>query len=102
MRIYTNAFKAAGIEPDHALNLVWDPVMLVVAALRKYGPNATAAQINDYIESLHGWPGTAGRYDFRNGNQSGLDANWLVMVRWSPERKAWIAVSKPGGAPLNP
>lgn len=97
---YLTAFRAAGTEPDHARNLLWDPAWIVVGALRKYGPNATAAQINDYIESLHDWPGTQGRYDFRNGNQSGLDASDLVMVRWNAERKTWDAVSRPGGGRL--
>lgn len=97
VRVYTSAFKTAGMEPDHDLNVMWDPTMIVVAALRKYGPNATAAQIDAYIENLHDWPGTVGRYDFRNGNPSGLEADDLVMVRWTPERHAWVAVSKPTG-----
>lgn len=97
---YFTAFKAAGIEPDHARNLLWDPAQIIVGALRKYGAKATAAEINDYIENLHGWQGTNGRYDFRNGNQSGLDAGDLVMVRWNPQRKVWDAVSKPGGGTL--
>lgn len=97
---YFSAFKTAGVEPDHARNLLWDPAWIIVGALRKYGANATAAQINDYIENLHDWPGTQGRYDFRNGNQSGLDAADLVMVRWNPQRKVWDAVSRPGGGRL--
>jgi branched-chain amino acid transport system substrate-binding protein len=97
IRIFTNAFHSAGYEPDHALGLTWDPAMIVVAAYRKYGPNATAAQIDDFIRNLHAWPGVSGEYDFRNGNQSGLSPDSLVMVRWNPERKTWLAVSKPGG-----
>jgi branched-chain amino acid transport system substrate-binding protein len=100
IRVYTNAFRRAGIEPDHSLALPWDPALIVVDAFRKYGPNATAAQINSYIRSLHAWPGVNGSYDFRNGNPSGLDPNSLVMVRWNPERKTWIPASRPGGAPL--
>jgi branched-chain amino acid transport system substrate-binding protein len=101
VRIYTDAFKAAGIEPDHALSVNWDPVMILVAAFRKLGPNATAAQINHFIEDLHGWHGTAGGYDFRNGNQSGLNPSYLAMVRWNADKKTWVAASKLGGTPLN-
>lgn len=97
---YLTAFKAAKLEPDHARNLLWDAAWIVVDAMRKYGPNATAEQINDYIENLHGWAGSQGRYDFRNGNQSGLNANDLVMVRWNAARKTWDAVSRPGGGTL--
>lgn len=100
VQAYFSAFKAAGIEPDHARNLLWDPAQIIVGALRKYGANATAAQINDYIENLRGWAGTNGRYDFRNGNMSGLGAGDLVMVRWNADRKVWDAVSKPGGGTL--
>lgn len=100
IRIFDHAFRSAGYEPDHALALAWDPALIVIAAFRKYGPNATAAQINDFIRNLHAWPGVAGTYDFRNGNQSGLDPNSLVMVRWNPEHKTWVPVSKPGGGAL--
>jgi branched-chain amino acid transport system substrate-binding protein len=100
-RIYYNAFKAAGIEPDHGYSLSWDPAMIVVSALRKVGPNGSAAQINRYIENLHGWSGVAGEYDFRNGNQSGLDANSVVMVRWIADRKEWTAVTRPGGTAID-
>lgn len=100
LRNYMSAFKAAGIEPDHALSVIWDPAMIVVAALRALGPNASAEQIDRYIHNLHNFPGASGIYDFRNGNQSGLDPSSLVMTRWSAERSEWMAVSKPGGAPL--
>jgi branched-chain amino acid transport system substrate-binding protein len=97
---YIHALKRAGIAPDHAHSVAWDPALILIAALRKLGPDASAAQINAFIHNLHGWPGVSGVYDFRNGNPSGLDRDSLVMVRWSPEKTEWIPVSKPGGAPL--
>ena len=100
IRNYINACRAAGIEPDHTHAATWDPALIIIAALRKIGPNATAAQIDSFIHNLHGWAGVSGIYDFRNGNQSGLDPSSLIMVRWNPERSMWSAVSKPGGAPL--
>jgi branched-chain amino acid transport system substrate-binding protein len=100
IRVYTNAFKRAGIEPDHSLSLPWDPALIVIGAFRKYGANATAEQVNSYIRRLRGWAGVNGTYDFHNGSSSGLDPNSLVMVRWAPDRKVWVPASKPGGAPL--
>lgn len=94
---YVNASKAAGITPDHVNALTWDPVMIVVAALRKLGPNATGPQLYDYISNLHGWPGMYGDYDFRTG-PSGLTPYSIVMVRWDADKKSFVAVTRPGGA----
>ncbi len=96
LAVYLNAFKAAGVPPDHSTALTWDPALIILDAYKKFGFNATAAQINDYIQNLHGWNGMNGEYDFRTG-QGGLTTSSLVMVRWSPEQKAFVAVSKPGG-----
>jgi branched-chain amino acid transport system substrate-binding protein len=100
IRSYINAFKLAGIDPDHSHSVIWDPAMVVITALRKVGPDASAEQIDRFIHNLHAWPGASGLYDFRSGSQSGLDPTSLIMVRWNAERSAWQAVSKPGGAPL--
>lgn len=97
---YVNASKAAGIQPDHVNALTWDPVMIVVSALRKVGANATGPQLYDYISHLHGWYGMYGEYDFRTG-PSGLTPNSIVMVRWDAEKRAFDAVTRPGGALLS-
>jgi len=96
---YAKAFKAAGLAPDHVTALVWDPAMIIITAYRKLGPNASGAQLNDFIQNLHGWAGINGEYDFRTG-QSGLVSRSLVMVQWSPAKKTFVAVSRPGGGPL--
>jgi branched-chain amino acid transport system substrate-binding protein len=96
---YLNAFKAAGVQPDHSTALAWDPAMIIVAAMKKLGPNASGVQLNDYIQHLHGFAGMEGMYDFRTG-QGGVGNESLVMVRWNAEKKTWDAVTGPGGAPL--
>jgi branched-chain amino acid transport system substrate-binding protein len=93
---YFNAFKAAGVQPDHSTALAWDPALIIVAAYKKFGLGASAAQINGFIQSLHGWAGINGEYDFRTG-QGGLTSRSQVIVRWSPESKSWVAATKPGG-----
>ena len=74
--------------------------MVVVSALRKFGPSMTAKQLHDYIENLHGFAGTNGILDFRDGSQRGSGLNEVVMVRWDPAKDDWIPVSEPGGMPL--
>lgn len=92
---FRQAFKRAGVEPDHSMMLAWDPALIVVGAYRKLGPNATGPQINDVIRKLHGWYGVHGAYDFR-GNQTGLGIDSVVMVRWDAAGKTWIPVTGAG------
>jgi branched-chain amino acid transport system substrate-binding protein len=94
---YLAAFKAVGVRPDEGHILAWDPAMIVVSALRKLGPDATPAQIRDYILHLRGWVGVDGVYDFSSGNQRGVGDNAAAIARWSPQKNTWVRVSKPQG-----
>ncbi len=94
------AYQAAGVSPDIAAALAWDPGMLAIAALRKAGPGATPEQIRAVMAGITGWGGINGVYDFVKMPQRGLDENDSVVTRWVADKKAWVIVSKPGGAPL--
>jgi len=84
--------------PGFVHQTIWDPGMIIVSALRKYGPNATAAQVHDYIENLHGWVGINGPYDFIAVPQRGLGLSSVVITKWDPATERWEAVSKGGGS----
>jgi branched-chain amino acid transport system substrate-binding protein len=94
------AYDAAKITPDVAAGLAWDPALLVVDALRKLGPEATAVQVRDYLAKLKGFAGINGVYDFPKIPQRGLDEKDAVVTLWNPAQKAWEVVSKPTGVPL--
>jgi branched-chain amino acid transport system substrate-binding protein len=79
----------------------WDTGMIVIDALRKLGPNATATQIRDWLLNTRNWTGINGRYDFKAVPQRGLTRNALYMARWDAQKQIWVAVSKAGGAPLS-
>jgi branched-chain amino acid transport system substrate-binding protein len=96
------AFKSAGITPDVAAALAWDPGMIIVDALRQLGPAASAAQLRDYISHLKNYAGINGVYDFTAIAQRGLDVGAAVVTLWDPEKKVWTPVSQPAGAPLEP
>jgi len=96
--VYLNAFKAAGLTPNFPNTLPWDPALMIVDAFRHLGDNATAAQIRDYINSLHGFAGINGIYDFRDGTQHGVGQNAVVMVRWNPANDTAVTISKRSGA----
>jgi branched-chain amino acid transport system substrate-binding protein len=96
----TSAFANAGIKPTVVAGLAWDPAKIVVAALRRLGPDATGAQLHAYLENLHGFAGAGGIYDFRSGDQHGLTQAAVVLVRWDAPRGTYVVVSRQGGAPL--
>lgn len=96
---YAATMKAAGYEPDVPLGIAWDPVLIVIDALRSRGIDATPTQIRDHIAKLHGWFGANGEYDFRDGSQLGLSQNSTLVTRWDPGRAAFVTVSKLGGMP---
>lgn len=89
------AFKAAGIQPDEGYISAWDAALIVVDAIRKNGPNATAQQIHNFISSQKNWTGVNGSYDFTAPatRQRGLDIKSVVIVRWDPAESTWVAAS---------
>jgi branched-chain amino acid transport system substrate-binding protein len=95
-----SAFTAAGLRPDFLAAIAWDPGFIVVSALRKLGPDATAEQIRAYIAGLRGFVGTNGRYDFTKVPQRGLGAENSYVVRWDGPGDRFIPVSRGGGIPL--
>jgi branched-chain amino acid transport system substrate-binding protein len=96
---YFKAFKDAGVRPDLASNLPWDATNIFVTALRKLGPDATAAQVREFVTQLHSWVGINGVYDFRDGSQRGIGQNAYVIDRWDPAISDFVAASHTGGKP---
>lgn len=94
------AYKEAGLTPDVAAALAWDPTTVLIDALRKLGPSATASQMRDYLSKLKGYAGVDGIYDYTRTPQRGLDVEDAVVTLWSAEKKTWEPVSQPAGTPL--
>ncbi len=94
---FFDAFKESGIRPDLLLTIGWDPALLVADALRRLGTNAGGDQLHAYLENVHDWVGVSGTYDFRSGDQRGLSADTMVVMRWDPAKDTWVAVSGLGG-----
>jgi branched-chain amino acid transport system substrate-binding protein len=97
---YYDAIKATGTQPDANMITAYDPSLIVVDALRRLGLQASAANIRAYLDSLHGWYGAAGQYDFRDGSQRGLSASTMIVVRFDTAKQAFVPVSGIGAAPL--
>ena len=99
-KVFHAAFEGSGAKPDAASSFAWDPAMLIVGALRKLGPGATAAQIREYLAGLKGFAGVNGTYDFVKDPQRGLDESSVYITRWTPDKQSWVVVSEPRGIPL--
>jgi branched-chain amino acid transport system substrate-binding protein len=93
------AFAAAGQRPDVGASLVWDPVNIVVAALRALPENPTPQQLRDAILQMHNYAGINGFYDFRVGNQRGLTIKDCTVVRYDRRSKTFVPVTGSAGLP---
>lgn len=99
-KAYFAAFTSLNVRPDFGNALAWDATLMVVEALKRLGPDATSAQLRDYIGQLKSWPGITGTYDFQKYPQRGLGADAAIIYRWDGARNQFVVVSKPAGAPL--
>ena len=98
---YTRAMNAASAElGDSSSAETWDAALILVNALRALGTNAGAEQVRAYVNNLQSYDGPTGHFNFRIGNQRGLDAMSSIMVRWDAPSAAWKPISNPGGDPL--
>ncbi len=92
--------KERNLKADNMVATSWDAGLIVVAGLRKLGTNATSAQLKDFIANLTGFDGVDGVYDFKKYPQRGLGPESSTVTTYDPKNKAWVWLSKPGGAPL--
>jgi branched-chain amino acid transport system substrate-binding protein len=90
---YNNAMTAAGVKPDAGHALAWDPALIVIEALKKVGPNATAEQLRATIAGFKGFAGVNGLYDFTKTQQRGLTADQAIVTRWDAAKNTWVPVS---------
>ena len=89
-----------GLKADNMVATSWDAGLIVVEALRKLGPDATAEQLRQYIAALTDFAGVDGIYDFKAYTERGLGPTSSAIVRYDAEGKRWVWLSKPGGEPL--
>lgn len=98
VKIFQAAVTSAGGHPSDAWALAWDPPLLLIGALRKLGINATASQIQAYMQNLHNVPGVYGIYNTSYNDHRGLSANDVFMTQWNGN--SYTLLSGPGGTPL--
>jgi branched-chain amino acid transport system substrate-binding protein len=92
--------KQADLKSDNMTGTSWDVALVIVEALRKLGPGASAEQIRQFIANLTDFPGINGVYNFKAHPQRGLGSESAVIVRFDAAEKRWVWLTKPGGVPL--
>jgi len=92
--------KEHNMKADNMVATSWDPGLIVAAGLQKLGPQATGAQLKDYIANLTDFAGVDGIYDFKKYPQRGLGPQSSTVTTYDATKKAWTWLSKPGGEPL--
>jgi branched-chain amino acid transport system substrate-binding protein len=95
-REFADTFRAINVRPDLQTGIAWDAAKLLILALRKLGTGATAMQVRDYLETIHGYAGISGVYDFRDGSNRGLGINDVLLARWDAGLGTWVAASQLG------
>lgn len=96
---YYDLFHQANLQPSGA-GQVWDQIFILTGALQKLGFNPTAAQVREYVNTLRGFTGINGTYDFQKYPQRGIGDDALAMLRWDPDKEIGIPLTGSGGAPL--
>jgi branched-chain amino acid transport system substrate-binding protein len=97
---FFKAYEGSDVKPDAPSTFAWDPAVMVVEALRKLKPDATADELRDYIENSQGFVGINGPYDFKAVPYRGIDRKNVLVTRWEPKAQAWVPVSEPLGIPF--
>ena len=99
LKDYHDAMNGAHVHIDGVTGIVWDAASIVVDALRAIGPDATSEQLRSWIASQKSYPGIYGIYNY-TADMHGLGLDDSLIVRWDPQKQAWVAASKFGGLPL--
>jgi branched-chain amino acid transport system substrate-binding protein len=93
--------KERNLKADNMVATSWDAGLIIASGLQKIGPQATAAQLKDYIANLTDFAGVDGIYDFKQYPQRGLGPQSSTVTTYDVQKKAWVWLSKPGGEPLS-
>ena len=95
---FDDAIAKVGGHPSVAWGLSWDPAQLLIGAIKKLGVDATATQIQNYMQHLSNVPGIFGMYNSSVTDHRGLAASDETVTLWNGN--SFTPVSGPAGVPL--
>jgi branched-chain amino acid transport system substrate-binding protein len=89
---YTAALAKAGLRSEFATSIPWDPMNIVLEAMRRAGPDADAQKLWTTLESIKGYAGIEGTYDFTTHDQRGLGEIAAALFRYDQPKNEFIQV----------
>jgi hypothetical protein len=92
---YLDGIRDAGVKFDPMQAYAWDPIKITISALRALPAGATATQLHNYLENLHDFAGLWGVYDFRTGDQHGIDGRDAIYIFYDNAHNAWAPYDGP-------
>lgn len=92
---YLDGLRAAQIKPSPMQAYAWDPIKIAVTALQRLPAGADSTQLRGELESLHDVAGLFGSYDFRAGDQHGLDGRDSPFLAWDAAAGRWQPFDRP-------
>jgi len=90
--VYAGALAKAGVRSDYATAIAWDPMMILLEAVKRAGTDADAKKIQATLESMRGFTGIEGTYDFTTHDQRGLGAAAVAFFRYDQTADAFVQV----------
>ena len=93
---YFAALGKAGLRSEFATSIPWDPMMIMLEVLRRAGTDADGQKIYATLQSLKGWTGIEGTYDFSAHDQRGLGQAAAALFRYDQTRNEFVQVFPAG------
>jgi branched-chain amino acid transport system substrate-binding protein len=87
---YFAALAKAGLRSEFPTSIPWDPAMIVLEAMRRAGPDADAQKLQSTIESIKGYSGIEGTYDFTSHDQRGLGESATALFRYDQAKNEFV------------
>jgi len=90
--VYTGALASAGLRSEFATSIPWDPMMIMLEVVKRAGTDANAQKIYTTLESLRGFTGIEGTYDFTTKDQRGLGSAAAALFRYDQASNQFVQV----------
>jgi branched-chain amino acid transport system substrate-binding protein len=87
---YFAALAKAGLRSEFATSIPWDPMNIVLEAFRRAGPGADAQKLWTTLESIKGYTGIEGTYDFTTHDQRGLGESATALFRYDAAKNEFV------------
>lgn len=87
---YFAALAKAGLRSEFPTSIPWDPMNIVLEAMRRAGPDADAQKLWSTMQSIKGYTGIEGTYDFTTHDQRGLGESSTALFRYDQAKNEFV------------